>query len=318
MISLAITAGIREPEVAEKLLRMPHNTPLLEVAEEARSIMAAKRDHTAIARERGTRPAAHGIQTVDRPPPPPQGRSNGNGERPWRSNPRPPPPPRGTCSKCGHEAHRAPKKCPAIGQSCIHCGGVGHYRRMCPRERGGHPGPAANAAHPTSSTTPPPHTDGPPQAHGAFYDATPQDPYTRPANYSAVARAGYSAVADNRTRKYDKFEPLPTTRVWIEGAKEPLNFLADSGANFSVISTRDYLGLGLPTPRVDPNSPMQEDPRMADGRGGNMGIKGVTRVKLTTGTTTTEVDLYVAKNVDQPLLSRKATLALGILREPGQ
>ena len=205
-----------------------------------------------------------------------------------------------------------------MDQSCIHCGGIGHYRRMCPRNRGGpRQGPAANVTHPTPEPTPP-HAEEAPYARGALYDPAPQDPYTRPANFSAVARASYSAVAANNGRKYDSFEPLPTTRVLIEGANAPIPFLPDSGANFCVVSTRDYVALGLPTAKVDPNSPMREDPRMADGRGGNMGIKGVTRVKLTTATATTEVDLYVAKHVDQPLLSRRATLALGILQEPAQ
>ena len=313
-IILAITLGIREPEAAERLLRMPLNAPLAEMATEARAIMAAKRDHSAINRERGTRPSAHRIQTVDRPPPPPtQGRSSTG--RPWEANPRP----QGSrCSKCGYDAHRPPKQCPARNESCIHCGGTGHYRRMCPRTRGGHrPGPAASAAHqaPEHQT---PHEDNTPHARGAFYDATPQDPYTRPTNYSAVARTSYSTIANNNARSYEKFEPLPTTQVWVGGSQTPLRFLADTGANFCVVSTRDYLKTGLSTTKVDPNSPKQEDPRMADGRGGNMGIKGVTRVTLATSTGTTEVDLYVAKNVDQPLLSRKATLALGILQEPSQ
>ena len=133
-----------------------------------------------------------------------------------------------------------------------------------------------------------------------------------------MARASYSVTANTAGSKYEKFEALPTTQVWIQGAQKSIRFLADTGANFCVMSTRDYLGLGLPTNRVDPNSPMQEDPRLANGKGGGMGIKGVTRVTLTTATASVETDLYVAKHVDQPLLSRKATLALGILREPGQ
>ena len=222
----------------------------------------------------------------------------------------------------------------------MHCGGVGHYRRVCtrnPRRANTSRQPAANAVHrpedppatpwPAQQTTEPaPHPQAP-YAHAALYQATPQDPYTGPASYgaspytgptsySAVARASYSVVADSAKNKYERFEALPTTQVWIEGAKKSTRFLADTGANFNVISTRDYVDLGLPTAKVDPNSPMQEDPRLANGKGGGMGVKGVTRVKIATTTATTEVDLYVAKHVDQPLLSRKATLALGILREP--
>ena len=147
----------------------------------------------------------------------------------------------------------------------------------------------------------------------------PHRTHTRaPTSYSAVARASYSVTADTTKGRYEKFETLPTTQVWVQGARGPIRFLADTGANFNVISTKDYLGLGLPTSQVDPKTPMQEDPRLANGKGGGMGIKGVTRVTLSTTTATVEADLYVAKHVDQPLLSRKATLALGILQEPQQ
>ena len=333
MICLAITAGIRVPEVAEKLLRMPHNTPLTELTTKARAIMAAKRDHSAITHQRGSRPAAHRVQTVDRPPPPTQGWNNHRATRPAR------PPPRGDlCPTCGFDPHRPPKQCPAIGQSCMHCGGVGHYRRVCtrnpnrygrPRQPPGTAGPrqpsAANAAyhtgdlHPAADPTPQQHPQAAaptPYAHAALYDPTPLTPYTGPVSYSAVARASYSVTAGATNNRYEKFEALPTTQVWIQGASKPIRFLADTGANFNVISTRDYLALGLPTAAVDPNSPMQEDPRLANGKGGGMGIKGVTKVRLATTTAAIEADLYVAKQVDQPLLSRKATLALGILQEP--
>ena len=211
----------------------------------------------------------------------------------------------------------------------MHCGGIGHYRRICAKNPNRintpHPPPGANSARSPEETDTTAQGQAPaqaadqapsPYAHAAYYTGAPQTPYSGPTSYSAVARASYSVTANTSGGRYEKFEKLPTTLIHIQGASRPIPFLADTGANFNVISTRDYLDLGLPTNRVDPNSPMQEDPRLANGKGGGMGIKGVTRVTMATGEASVDVDLYVARHVDQPLLSRKATLALGILREP--
>ena len=111
-------------------------------------------------------------------------------------------------------------------------------------------------------------------------------------------------------------KPLPLVPIQVRGAAEAIDFLPDSGANFSVISITDYKAAGLPLDDIDPETHMAGDPEMADGLSGGMRILGVTRTVLTLGRNRARVELYVADKVKQPLLSRDATLELEALPPP--
>ena len=102
----------------------------------------------------------------------------------------------------------------------------------------------------------------------------------------------------------------------MRGAHSPVWFLADTGANFSVISLEHFEAAGLQRDKIDPRTQMAGDPEMADGMAGGMRILGVTRTTLTAGNNRAEVELYVADRAKQPLLSREATLELEVLPPP--
>ncbi len=323
IITLTVIIGVREPEVTEKLLRMPENTTLEEVATKARAIMASKTDQSAITK--GIKPTANRIQVVDRPPP----QHRGRGRKP---NPVVP----GGCSKCGHPQHPPGTPCPAVGKYCMNCGTVGHYSRTCPKKTPGRGAPTAAA---TEATRPCQTTD----ATHPYQTTDAITPYTRPTTNSATARRargptqrrgrpdggrgrphpprpqprGGAVVTSARATDFENFKPLPLVPITLQGARREVEFLADTGANFSVISLRDYEAAGLAPGDISTRTPMARDPEMADGYTGGMHVIGAVRLKATANQRSTLIDLYVANRVRQPLLSRDATLALGALPVPG-
>ena len=315
---MSIMTGVRDTEVTQKLLQLPAEATLADVIKEATTILAAKRDSGTLTK--GTRPTTNRIQTVDRPPAP----QPNQGRPQWRGRPIV----QGGCPKCGNNRHQDPSRCPAIGQKCIRCGNVGHYNRCCPNK--GQPRQHQPAA--ATATAPHPRRD-----HEAVENATNPyndaiQPYNPPAildrhpstsgikatprTYSVVARAAKPTPRPRPQRPYRPLQDLPLTTIHIRGANSAIGFLADSGANFSVIPLRDYRRLGFKDSHIDRQSPITRDPRTADGRTDGIQVVGVVQVAIATDHRAADIDLYVAHGVDQPLLSKQASFQLGII-QPG-
>ena len=318
LVTMAVIMNVREPQVTEKLLRMPDGTTLEEVATKARAIMASKTDQNTITK--GVRPTASRIQVVDRAPPAPRG-------------------PKKRCGKCAR-THQPGSTCPADGKRCIRCDAIGHFSARCPTRRPAQPGqgatPAAAAtqAHPTRPNY---DTDDaldpyghPPVSNSASAGRQPRGPVANSATAATRAnrptqRGGRGPPRGGRPgprRGADPpplapFEPLPLVPIHLTGAGGPIDFLPDTGANFSVMSLRDYRAAGLDPTRIDPRTEMARDPELADGQTGGMNIVGVVRTKATAEHGgAVRIDLYIADKARQPLLSRQATLELEVLPPP--
>ena len=308
-VTMAVIMGVREPEVTEKLLRMPDDTSLDDFAIKARAIMASKADQSAITK--GAKPAAHRVQVVDRPPPQPAMQ---------RRRPTPQPAIPGGCNKCGNGRHVGGRPCPALQRRCVHCNTMGHYGRCCPaRQPGQTPTQAPSAT--TAHAYQPPHNYQTEDAISPYNAATnsavatnTNPPRTRagPTALSANAREPTRAAPPPLT----PFKPLPLTPISISGAEREIPFLADTGANFSVMSIEHYRAAGLSEDDIDTRTTMARDPEMADGNTGGMNIIGVARVQATAGQKTIPLELYVAERARHPLLSRDATLGLEVLPRP--
>ena len=89
-------------------------------------------------------------------------------------------------------------------------------------------------------------------------------------------------------------------------------FLADTGANITTISAADLELMGIALSNLPRHPTLPTNPQLADGAPGNMDILGMMRASITVGNRQVTTDVYVARRLAQPLLSRKDSLALEI------
>ena len=113
IVDMVIT-GVEDQEVTEKLLQLANNTTYANATQQARTILAAKRDAPKVTT------ASAAAARVHTPKPNPAAQSQTNHRTPPTK-----------CPKCGFTKHRN-ATCPALRATCRHCSQVGHYDRCCP------------------------------------------------------------------------------------------------------------------------------------------------------------------------------------------
>jgi hypothetical protein len=108
--------------------------------------------------------------------------------------------------------------------------------------------------------------------------------------------------------------PLDTVlaTLYAGGKTSSIRILADTGANITAIHPSDLGLLGMSLASLPKVNPLPADPQLADGSCGSISLLGNLRAGITVGSMAVTTDIYIARHLAQPILSCKASIALGI------
>jgi hypothetical protein len=278
----ALITNINDQEVTEKLLQLDDAKTFDDAVKVAQSILTARHDATTVT---GSTPAAAAARF--RPANLGTGTTKPKG-------------PKGKCKRCGYPNHDKGKECPATKEKCRHCDAIGHFNRCCPnRSKDGKTGP-------------------PTKANAAGHSDTEEDDTVAGANPLMLSfeLAAGALPRDGR----EPLERLDVVKVNLAATRAPhltmanLPFLPDSGANFTTIPPAMMKEMGIRRRQLRGSKPPPPAPRLADGSRSGLCPLGFFRGTLTFRGDSCHADIYVTKGLHQPLLSRAACFALGILR----
>jgi hypothetical protein len=108
-----------------------------------------------------------------------------------------------------------------------------------------------------------------------------------------------------------QLDTVPAT-LHAGGKTSSIRFLADRGANITAIQLSDLGLLGMSLASLPKVNPLPADPQLADRSCDSMSLVGTLRASIMVGSMAVTTDIYIAHHLAQPILSRKASIALGI------
>ena len=265
MTLLGLMTGIRDPKLKEEFLRVeePTTAALVKLAESKQN---AERHAGSLNPSPATIYQTSAYKTEKK--------------NQWdheHQKPRPPKPKFPECKSCGYTTCKRGKSCPAVGKKCLNCEVVGHFARVCSKEK------SRNENPPTGKS-----------------GSQPEVRSKRVTVYKVQ-----SARDDN--------EPVPTAMMKITPShgKKPFDFevFPDQGASQSLVAFDVAKKYGL---TIDPTGRKA----VGDAQGGKMQCSGVTSFDVEYEGNKTRVQALVSKSLkNECLLGWRALQRLKIIHE---